>query len=114
MILLQVLDLITLRYHPCKLTSLLPENEYSAAPDIDPFPDTVYFQYLIDQYRNASVVVPTINNDVWPGGNNRPGIGEGEVDIYGHDSYPLGFDCVSLSTIVTPLLVRLINVIGKP
>ncbi|KFA71227.1 hypothetical protein S40288_03862 [Stachybotrys chartarum IBT 40288] len=94
-ILLQVLDLMTMLYRLCKLTSLLPENEYSAAPDIDPFPDTVYFQYLIDQYRNASIVVPTINNDVWPGGNNRPGIGEGEVDIYGHDSYPLGFDCAN-------------------
>jgi beta-galactosidase len=60
-----------------------PENEYSVA-DIRPFPDTKYFQYVIDQVRDAGVVVPLINNDVYPAGTNRPGSGEGAVDIYVH------------------------------
>jgi hypothetical protein len=71
-----------------------PENEYSIA-DIKPFPDTKYFQYVIDQARDAGIVVPLINNDVYPAGTNRPGSGEGAVDIYGHDSYPVGFDCAN-------------------
>lgn len=45
-------------------------------------------QYVEDQARNAGIIVPFINNDAYPGGHNAPGTGEGEVDIYGHDSYP--------------------------
>lgn len=75
-----------------------PENEYSGAVGIDNFPDGAYMQYVEDQARDAGVVVPLISNDAWAGGHNAPGTGEGAVDIYGHDSYPLGFDCANPST----------------
>ena len=52
-------------------------------------------QYVEDQARNAGVVVPFISNDAGAEGHDAPGTGVGEVDIYGHDSYPLGFDCAS-------------------
>ncbi|KAF7173165.1 hypothetical protein CNMCM5623_005384 [Aspergillus felis] len=70
-----------------------PENEYSGACCGVNFPDGDYMQYVINQARNAGIVVPLINNDAWAGGHNAPGTGKGAVDIYGHDSYPLGFDC---------------------
>ncbi|KAG5927035.1 hypothetical protein E4U42_002684 [Claviceps africana] len=69
-----------------------PENEYSYGHNI-PFPNGPYMQYVIDQARTAGISVPMINNDVGPSGNYAPGKGVGSVDIYGHDSYPLGFDC---------------------
>lgn len=71
-----------------------PENEYTVGITI-PFPNAEYFQYVEDQARNAGIVVPFISNDAAPLGHNAPGSGEGEADIYGHDGYPLGFDCVS-------------------
>ncbi|QPG96206.1 hypothetical protein C2857_003537 [Epichloe festucae Fl1] len=69
-----------------------PENEYSSGYKI-PFPNGPYMQYVINQARTAGISVPMINNDVGPSGNYAPGKGVGSVDIYGHDSYPLGFDC---------------------
>ncbi|KHN94270.1 beta-galactosidase [Metarhizium album ARSEF 1941] len=69
-----------------------PENEYSSGHNI-PFPNGQYMQYVIDQARSAGISVPMVNNDVGPAGNYAPGKGVGSVDIYGHDSYPLGFDC---------------------
>ena len=44
-------------------------------------------------YRDAGIVVPFISNDGYAYGNFAPGTGAGAVDIYGYDSYPLGFDC---------------------
>lgn len=44
-------------------------------------------------YQQAGVEVPTISNDGYAYGNFAPGTGLGAVDIYGFDSYPLGFDC---------------------
>ncbi|KAL4970537.1 glycoside hydrolase family 35 protein [Aspergillus stella-maris] len=70
-----------------------PDNEYSGGCCGAEFPNPDYFQYVIDQARRAGVVVPTISNDAYPGGHNAPGTGKGEVDIYGHDNYPIGFDC---------------------
>ncbi|KAL7931063.1 glycoside hydrolase family 35 protein [Trichoderma chlorosporum] len=70
-----------------------PENEYSSGNAGIVFPNKPYFQYVIDQARNAGVVVPLINNDAFPGGTSAPGTGLGSVDIYGHDAYPVGFDC---------------------
>ena len=58
-----------------------PENEYSGAEDT-PFPNKPYFRYVIDQERNAGIVVPLINNDAGPGGNEAPGTGVWSVDIY--------------------------------
>lgn len=72
-----------------------PENEYTQATSaIQPFPDPVYMQYVIDQIRDAGVIVPLINNDASAKGNNAPGQ-PAAVDIYAHDGYPLGFDCAN-------------------
>ncbi|KAK5163099.1 uncharacterized protein LTR77_010883 [Saxophila tyrrhenica] len=74
-----------------------PENEYySCTDDIDPCPNPDYMQYVEDQFRNASIVVPYIVND-----NNEGNFAPGQpaaVDIYGIDSYPLGFDCANPET----------------
>ncbi|TKX19907.1 putative beta-galactosidase A [Elsinoe australis] len=71
-----------------------PENEYSQADSNVVFPDSDYFQYVIDQARNAGIVVPLISNDNAPKGLFSPdGQQAAKVDIYGHDNYPLGFDC---------------------
>ncbi|PBP25568.1 putative beta-galactosidase A [Diplocarpon rosae] len=79
-----------------------PENEYtnSDGPVPGGFPDPVYFAYIKKQLRDAGIVVPFINNDARPAGYFAPGWSinrstEGDVDIYGHDSYPLGFDCAN-------------------
>lgn len=69
------------------------ENEYSASNGKVPFPDGEYMQDVIDQARRLGIVVPIVNNDASKDGHNRPGTGAGEVDIYGYDAYPLGFDC---------------------
>ncbi|RDA85109.1 hypothetical protein CP532_2035 [Ophiocordyceps camponoti-leonardi (nom. inval.)] len=73
-----------------------PENEYSYGKNI-PFPNGNYMQYVIDQARKAGIVVPMINNDIGPVGYYAPGSGTGAMDIYGHDDYPLGFDCANPS-----------------
>lgn len=68
-----------------------PENEYSHW--IDGFEnDPKYFKYVEKQFRDAGIVVPLITNDAGPDGNNVPG-SAAAYDIYGHDGYPLGFDC---------------------
>ncbi|PGH09195.1 hypothetical protein AJ79_05724 [Helicocarpus griseus UAMH5409] len=72
-----------------------PENEYSGACCGQEFPDGEYFQFVMDQARAAGIVVPIISNDATISGYNAPGTGVGEVDIYGHDNYPLGFDCAN-------------------
>lgn len=59
------------------------ENEYTNSEGDDVvFPNGYYMQYIEDQLRNASVVVPLVNNDASPDGHNAPGTGIGEVDIY--------------------------------
>lgn len=71
-----------------------PENEYYDCLDsVKPCPNHKYMQYVEDQFRNASIVVPYIVNDD-NDGNFRPGT-KAAVDIYGIDSYPLGFDCAN-------------------
>ncbi|KAI8958610.1 glycoside hydrolase family 35 protein [Daldinia sp. FL1419] len=69
-----------------------PENEYTAGISI-PLPNGKYMQYVEDQARNAGVIIPFISNDGLPLGNYAPGTGTGAVDIYGHDAYPVLFDC---------------------
>ncbi|KAF4337116.1 beta-galactosidase [Fusarium beomiforme] len=71
-----------------------PENEYSGAQGT-PFPSQSYMKYVKDQALKAGIVVPLINNDAFPGGTGAPGTGPGAVDIYGHDGYPVGFDCAN-------------------
>ncbi|KAI1324310.1 glycoside hydrolase family 35 protein [Xylariaceae sp. FL0255] len=70
-----------------------PENEYTGANTYMPFNDGAYMEYVEQQARKAGIVVPLISNDAAPDGHNAPGTGVGAVDIYGHDGYPLGFDC---------------------
>jgi beta-galactosidase len=65
-----------------------PENEYSGGCCGVKYPDGPYMQYVIDQAHDAGIVVPMISNDASASGHNAPGTGTGEVDIYGHDSYP--------------------------
>lgn len=76
-----------------------PENEYSGGSGI-PFPDPVYFEAVEKQYRDAGIIVPLISNEAWPQGLFAPGTetngtSAANVDIYGYDSYPLGFDCAN-------------------
>ena len=75
-----------------------PENEYSQATPGTVFPNHDYFQSVERAFRDAGIVVPFISNDAAPHGYFAPGNGTGAVDIYGHDSYPLGFDCANPST----------------
>ncbi|KAK5078615.1 hypothetical protein LTR64_002971 [Lithohypha guttulata] len=72
-----------------------PENEYTNPAGNITFPNSDYFQYVIDQIRAAGIVVPTISNDASPKGIFSPdsAIVTTHVDVYGHDSYPLGFNC---------------------
>lgn len=78
---------------------LQPENEYTVATDdYTLFPDSVYFQAVMDQYRDAGIIVPLISNDASPQGYFAPGPPQrydAVIDIYGHDGYPLGFDCAN-------------------
>ncbi|KAK5132421.1 hypothetical protein LTR08_009104 [Meristemomyces frigidus] len=76
-----------------------PENEYSQGV-VPEFPDPVYFSYVEQQYRDAGIVVPLISNDAYPHGFFAPGppAQPAAVDIYGHDGYPLGFDCANPET----------------
>jgi Glycosyl hydrolases family 35/Beta-galactosidase, domain 2 len=70
-----------------------PENEYS--PWADPntkFPDPDYMNAVYKQWRKAGIVVPLVSNDAGNNGLNTP-TDEAPVDIYGHDGYPLGFNC---------------------
>ncbi|KFY95212.1 hypothetical protein V500_02889 [Pseudogymnoascus sp. VKM F-4518 (FW-2643)] len=77
-----------------------PENEYSTSSGevTGGFPDPVYFSYVKKQLIGAGIVVPLISNDAWALGIFAPGYvvngtTEGNADIYGHDGYPLGFNC---------------------
>ncbi|MCJ1353690.1 MAG: hypothetical protein MMC33_003677 [Icmadophila ericetorum] len=71
------------------------ENEYSQATPNILFPNHQYFAEVEQQLRNAGIVVPFVSNDAYPHGYFAPGTGLGAVDIYGHDGYPLGFDCAN-------------------
>lgn len=71
------------------------ENEYTIAVSGVDFPNGYYMQYIEDQLHNAGIIVPLINNDASPNGYNAPSTSPGAVDIYGHDGYPLGFDCAN-------------------
>ena len=56
-------------------------------------PDKTYFTAVEQMFRDQGIVVPLVSNDQYPAGLFAPGTGQGAVDIYGYDSYPLGFDC---------------------
>lgn len=72
-----------------------PENEYTEFCCGRSSADPDYFQYVIDQARDAGIVVPMISNDASPDGTNAPQTdapgtdgAKGKADIYGHDGYP--------------------------
>ncbi|RYP77162.1 hypothetical protein DL769_003472 [Monosporascus sp. CRB-8-3] len=71
-----------------------PENEYSLAVGTKNILDSVkllepaYMEFVEEQFRRNGVTVPLIVNDMVPLGNWAPGTGQGEGDIYAHDSYP--------------------------
>ena len=76
-----------------------PENEYSQASNGTLFPNREYFAAVENQLRSSGIIVPFISNDAAPHGYFAPGNGTiGAVDIYGHDSYPLGFECANPTT----------------
>lgn len=69
-----------------------PENEYQHALAPYPMPEVDYWQAVTKQYQDTGIVVPYFNNEAHMFGyisTNTPA----SVDIYGHDAYPLGFDC---------------------
>lgn len=62
-------------------------------------PNEAYWGAVEKQFRDTGIVVPFITNDVSPRGYFAPGSNwSNQVDIYGHDGYPLGFDCANPST----------------
>lgn len=69
-----------------------PENEYQGAIEGFEMPNFNYWDLVKAQYRNAGVIVPYINNESWQAGYITANT-QASVDIYGHDSYPLGTDC---------------------
>ena len=69
-----------------------PENEYSSPEELL---SHSYMQDVEDWFRDAGIVMPFVSNDGYAYGNFAPGNGSGTVDIYGYDSYPLGFDCAN-------------------
>ena len=75
------------------ITLLQIENEYSNAIPGIPFPNGKYFANIEQQWRNAGIVILVINNDIAAKGIFSPGNITGSVDIYGHDGYPMGFNC---------------------
>ncbi|KAH7010369.1 glycoside hydrolase superfamily [Ilyonectria destructans] len=78
-----------------------PENEYSLAVGTENPLDSVkllepaYMEFIEQQFRRNGVSVPLISNDMVPLGNWAPGTGQGEVDLYAHDSYPFYGGCGS-------------------
>ncbi|CAK7244442.1 MAG: hypothetical protein STHCBS139747_005981 [Sporothrix thermara] len=76
-----------------------PENEYSTfygETTTAEFPapsNRAYMAFVEEQLRAAGIVVPFIDNDNLAEGYWAPGTGEGAVDIYGIDAYPVRYDC---------------------
>ncbi|EOD50237.1 putative beta-galactosidase protein [Neofusicoccum parvum UCRNP2] len=52
-------------------------------------------EYVEQQARRNGILVPLISNDMTPLGNWAPGTGQGEADIYAHDSYPFYNGCAN-------------------
>lgn len=74
--------------------ALQAENEYTYGASWVTWPDVNYIQAVNQLYRDAGIVVPFINNEASPIGLFTPGE-PGGPDIYGHDSYPIGWTCTS-------------------
>ncbi|KAF4124805.1 beta-galactosidase [Geosmithia morbida] len=68
------------------------ENEYTDFAEGYQLPSYDYWDKVKKQYTDAGIVVPLFNNEASMKGyitTSTPA----DVDIYGFDSYPVGFDC---------------------
>ncbi|KAI0129915.1 lactase [Xylariales sp. AK1849] len=72
------------------------ENEYTYGASWVEWPDVRYIEAVKQQFRDAGVVVPFVNNEAAIIGLFTPEK-PGGPDIYGHDSYPIGWNCVDPS-----------------
>lgn len=68
------------------------ENEYTYGASWIEWPDVEYMTDVVQLYRDSGVTVPFINNEASAIGLFTPGE-PGGPDIYGHDSYPIGWTC---------------------
>lgn len=59
-----------------------PENEYTFGADWVKWPDRLYLETVNQQYRDAGIVVPLVNNEAAVIGLSTPG-DRGGPDIYG-------------------------------
>lgn len=75
--------------------ALQAENEYTYGAAWVEWPDVAYMEAVNQLFRDAGIVVPFINNEASPIGLFTPGH-PGGPDIYGHDSYPIGWTCMFL------------------
>ncbi|KAG2179370.1 hypothetical protein INT44_006216, partial [Umbelopsis vinacea] len=84
------------------------ENEYTYNVDAN------YMQALEEKVRADGIVVPTIFNDAATLRNFANG--KGSVNIYGFDSYPVGFDCSNPDSwpLKTPKIFRLFHQVTNP
>ncbi|KAK6203775.1 hypothetical protein LQW54_008788 [Pestalotiopsis sp. IQ-011] len=69
-----------------------PENEYTFGASWVTWPDVEYIETVNELFRDAGIVVPFMNNEAAIIGLFTPEK-PGGPDIYGHDSYPIGWDC---------------------
>ncbi|ORY56373.1 putative beta-galactosidase [Pseudomassariella vexata] len=74
--------------------ALQTENEYTYGADWIKWPDVAYIEAVNEQFRRAGIVVPLINNEAAVIGLFTPEK-PGGPNIYGHDSYPIGWDCAN-------------------
>lgn len=77
--------------------ALQPENEYTYGASWVTWPDVRYMEAVNELYRDSGIIVPFINNEASPIGLFTPGE-PGGPDIYGHDSYPIGWTCAYAQT----------------
>ncbi|KAF7528230.1 hypothetical protein G7054_g10202 [Neopestalotiopsis clavispora] len=69
-----------------------PENEYTFGASWVTWPDVEYIETVNEMFRAAGIKVPYVNNEAAIIGLFTPEK-PGGPDIYGHDSYPIGWDC---------------------
>ncbi|KAG0157680.1 hypothetical protein PDIDSM_4865 [Penicillium digitatum] len=77
-----------------------PENEFSTWPGVTDFPNDMnrdYMAYVEEQLLDEGINVPKIVNDNSVKGYFAPGSGQGAVDIYAIDAYPMRYDCANPS-----------------
>ncbi|OQE44287.1 hypothetical protein PENCOP_c002G08254 [Penicillium coprophilum] len=75
-----------------------PENEYSTWPGVTGFPNDMHRSYMAhveEQLFDEGIIVPSIVNDNLVMGYFAPGSGQGAVDIYAIDAYPMRYDCAN-------------------